>query len=269
MASLRRSLVFLVAGLFVWLGTSAPVLAAPEEDSEAGASGGGSFSTSGGSGAAESSGSGKSDTGGSGRGGGFQLPEFVYGGNSVSVLMPFQIGLTAFQPRARLALQYDRQLLKRHWIHIGVAALLDRGNFSTFKMDECGILAAGRCQRNTVAGMDIYAGYTHKFHIEKKPWLVPYLRAGASGGFWKLPRVSGDRATREQDRVSSWYLDLRLGAGLRIFLLRDLAVGLDLNINPGFVRHKIDEEGSEADEFEHATEFLLGLEIPLVLEYRF
>lgn len=198
---------------------------------------------------------------------GFELPDFVYGGNAVSLLAPVQVGLTGngYIPRGRIGLQYDRQLYRAHWLHVGVAALFDRGSWQDFRMDSCGLTAAGTCQAGTTAGMDVWLGYTYKFYIESQPWIVPIVRAGVAGGFWSYPRIRG---TREQTRELSWMLGLQAGGGVRFFLLRELAIGIDLEFRPGFVIHRELEEG--ATEPDNDPAFILPLQIlPLIVEWRF
>lgn len=195
----------------------------------------------------------------------FELPDFVYGGNAISFQAPVQVGFVAFMPRVRLGLQYDRQLHKAHWIHVGVAALLDRGNYATFRTN-CGYpsTTTGVCGKGTVAGMDAYLGYTHKWYIKERPYLVPYGKLSLGGGFWKYPQLGG---TREQYRVSTWNMSIRAGGGLRIFLLRELALGIDLNLQVGFAVHKDHPQNGSPD---NSGQFLMGLEIlPVNLEYRF
>jgi hypothetical protein len=203
----------------------------------------------------------------SGKSSGFVLPDFVYGGNAVSLLAPVQIGLTpnGYIPRGRIGLQYDRQLHRAHWVHVGVAALFDRGNWQDFRMDTCGLTSAGTCQAGTTAGMDLWLGYTYKLYIEKKPWIVPIFRAGLAGGFWSYPRIGG---TREQSRELSWMLGIQAGAGVRFFLLRELAIGIDVEFRPGLVVHR--EKLAGAAEPDNDPAFILPLQIlPLLVEYRF
>jgi hypothetical protein len=199
---------------------------------------------------------------------GFQLPDFVYGGNAISLLAPIQIGLTpnGYIPRGRIGLQYDRQLHRAHWVHVGVAALFDRGNWDDFRMESCGLEAQiGTCQAGTTAGMDLAVGYTHKLFIEKKPWIVPTFRLGLAGGFWYYPRLSG---TREQTRELSWTLGLQAAAGVRFFLLRELAIGIDVELRPGLGIHR--ERLPAASKPDNDPAFMLPLQIlPLILEYRF
>lgn len=203
----------------------------------------------------------------SGSGGGFQPPDFVYGGNALSLLAPIQVGLTpnGYIPRGRIGLQYDRQLHRAHWVHLGVAALFDRGRWSDFRMDRCGLTGAGSCEVGTTAGMDLWLGYTHKFYIEKRPWIVPILRAGLAGGFWAYPKIGG---SREQTRELSWMLGLQAGAGLRFFLLRELAIGLDIEFRPGLAVHR--ERPPAPAEVDNDPAFILPLQVlPLIVEWRF
>lgn len=199
---------------------------------------------------------------------GFQVPDFVYGGNSISLLAPIQFGLTpnGYIPKGRIGLQYDRQLHRAHWLHLGLAAIFDRGDWQTFRMDSCGLeMQVGTCQPGTTAGMDIWVGYSHKLFIEKRPWIVPTFRVGVAGGFWYYPRLSG---TREQTRELSWMLGLQAAMGLRFFLLRELAIGIDVELRPGFVIHR--ERPFGASEPDNDPAFILPLQaLPLILEYRF
>jgi hypothetical protein len=199
---------------------------------------------------------------------GFQLPDFVYGGNAISFMAPIQIGLTpnGYIPRGRIGLQYDRQLHRAHWLHLSVAALFDRGNWKDFRMDSCGLEAQiGTCQAGTTAGMDMAIGYTHKLFIEKKPWIVPTFRLGLAGGFWYYPRLSG---TREQTRDLTWMLGFQAAAGIRFFLLRELAIGIDVELRPGLGIHR--ERLPAVSRPDRDPAFMLPLQItPLILEWRF
>lgn len=196
---------------------------------------------------------------------GFELPERVYGGNAISALMPLQVGFVNYMPKVRLGFQYDRQLFKQHWAYVGVAALFDRGDYRTFNESFCGLGASSStCGKGTVAGIDAWAGWAYKFYLAEYPWLVPIARVGAGGGWWKYPKLSG---TRLQALESSWSLSARGGGGVRLFLLEDLAIGLDLNLVIGFTRSKKRELAKETERF---SRFLLGMEIlPLIVEYRF
>ena len=198
---------------------------------------------------------------------GFVLPDFVYGGNAASLLAPIQVGLTpnGYIPRGRIGLQYDRQLHRAHWVHLGVAALFDRGRWSDFRMDSCGLTQIGTCQAGTTAGLDLWLGYTYKVYVEKYPWIVPTIRGGLAGGFWYYPRIGG---TREQTRELTWMLGLQAAAGVRFFLLRQLAIGIDIEFRPGLAVHR--ERPSGASEPDNDPAFILPLQIlPLLVEWRF
>ena len=197
---------------------------------------------------------------------GFKLPTRVAQGNAVSLLMPVQVGFAGYMPRVRIALQYDRQIAKAHWAYVGVAALLDRAGWENFRLPDCGLgNSVGSCNRGTVAGFDIYAGYAHKWYLDEHPYLVPIVRGAVGGGWWKYPDVGG---SRQQVRDSSWTLSVRPGAGLRFFPIVDLGIGLDVNFVLGFTRSK-DWPLAPAPT-EKNTNFLFGMEIlPLIVEYRF
>lgn len=196
---------------------------------------------------------------------GFVLPDFVYGGNAVSLLAPVQVGIVGYVPRGRIGLQYDRQLHRPHWVHVGIAGLFDRGGYKDFRMDQCGLGSqTGTCEAGTVAGMDIWLGYTYKLYIEKMPFLVPIFRAGLAGGFWKYPDLYG---TREQSRELSWTLGFQAGAGLRLFLLRELAIGLDVELRPSLMIHR---ERPPTGAIDKDPAFSLPIQIlPLIVEWRF
>lgn len=200
--------------------------------------------------------------------GGFEFPEMVVGGNAVSGLFPLQVGLVGYLPKGRLGFQYDRQLLRPHWIQAGAAIIFDRGDYSNFRMDECGLQSiAGACGKGGVVGFDVYAGYSHKFYVKSHPYIVPIVRANLGFSFFALPQVGGGDADREQSRVHSWTLNIRPGGGVRIFLLRDLALGADVNIPVGFLLHTDVPLNASRD---RQAAFLLGLELlPLLIEYRF
>lgn len=194
---------------------------------------------------------------------GFELPERVVGGNAISALLPLQVGFAGYLPRVRIGFQYDRQIQKAHWIYFGVAVLLDRAGWSNFRLPDCGGANFG-CEKGTVAGFDVYAGYAHKFYLKDNPYLVPIVRGGLGGGRWWLPDLGG---SREQIRDTTWTMNLRGGGGVRLFLLTDLALGVDVNLVIGFTRSTdIPYSGDKTK----ATNFLIGMEIlPLLVEYRF
>jgi len=207
---------------------------------------------------------------GSSSGGSYDWPELVIGGNALSAHLPFQIGAVGYMPKGRLSIQYDRQLsaaLAHHWVHLGASLLFDRGDWENFRLDGCDSNLDGSCQPGGVVGYDIYAGYTHRFYVANKPWLVPHLKGSLGFGWWALPKVSGGR---HQSRIKSWTLNLRPGGGLRIFLLDQLGVGMDVNIPFGFLVHTdiISDGAAEGSEDKNGG-FLLGFETLLAVEYRF
>jgi hypothetical protein len=226
--------------------------------------------------AAPSSASGSFDTSkgvqgsGSGGGGKYKWPELVVGGNAISLIAPFQIGAVGYLPKGRFSFQYDRQLspnLARHWIHLGAGIVFDRGDWKNFRLDSCDPNEVRNCAKGGVVGYDIFAGYTYRFFLKKRPWLVPHLKASVGYSWWALPKVGGDREEREQSRLRSWTLNLRPGAGLRIFPLDQLGVGIDVNIPVGFLVHT---DAIPLGGEDKSGGFLLGFEImPLTAEYRF
>lgn len=199
--------------------------------------------------------------------GGFAWPDRVIAGNAVAGIMPLQIGFLGYMPRARIGFQYDRQIQLGHWVHIGVAGLFDRGSWQSFKHGACGFGAsppAGSCEHGTVAGFDLYAGYNYKFYLKDRPYLIPYVRGSIGGGWWKYPKLGSSRL---QSLDWSGSGSLRLGGGLRLFLLDYLALGADLALVIGFTRSR---DAPLAGEASMVTQFLLGMEIlPLIVEYRF
>jgi hypothetical protein len=221
----------------------------------AGGSAGGTVSTSGASG--KSSGS------------GYEWPELVVAGNAVQFLAPLQFGIVSYLPKARFGFQYDRQLIKAHWLHFGVALVADRGGWENFRMGSCGLeLQSEACDKGGVVGFDIYAGYTYKFFVRKKPFIVPYVRGSIGYTFFALPKVGGGDGDREQTRTRSQGLSVRPGGGFRIFLLDTLGIGMDVALPLGFLVHRRLEDGGP--DYERDTNFLFGIEVhPLSLEYRF
>jgi hypothetical protein len=211
---------------------------------------------------------------GSSSGSGYDWPERVVGGNAISFIAPLQIGIVNYLPKARFGFQYDRQLRKAHWIYAGVAILADRGGWQNFRMDSCGLEGATginppeRCGRGGVVGVDLYAGYAHKWYIREHPYIVPIARGAVGWSWWALPQVGGGDSNREQSRTRSWTLNLRPGGGVRLFLLDELALGFDINLPIGFLVHT--DRPRDTDERNREAGFLLGIEIlPLILEYRF
>lgn len=194
----------------------------------------------------------------------YELPDHIIGGNAITALLPVQVGFAGYLPRVRLGFQYERQLYKAHWFYVAVAALLDRGDWQTFRLPECGLgNSKGSCNPGTVAGFDLTAGYAHKWFLEDNPYLVPIARVGLNGGSWWLPYIT---ESRQQSRERTWSMSVRGGGGLRLFLLRDLAIGLDLNLILGFT---VSRDTPLAKPPETNTQGLVGMEIlPLIVEYR-
>lgn len=257
--TLARSSLHLLVLVFVWmLAPSAADAAGP-----AGASGNVRVGTQG----ASSRGSGS----------GYDWPELVVGGNAISFQAPLQVGFgrnannfASYLPRARFAFQYDYQLRRAHWIHVGVAALFDRASWRNFRLDDCGLdeFSGGNvCESGSVAGFDIYAGYSHKWFIRKYPFIVPIARGSVGFSYWGLPELGGGISNRLQERVRTWALTLRAGGGARFFVLEQLGIGGDLNLPIGFA---INTDVDATGESDRTAKFVLGLEIlPIVVEYRF
>ncbi|MCH9686216.1 MAG: hypothetical protein K0V04_32585 [Deltaproteobacteria bacterium] len=206
---------------------------------------------------------------GSSKRGNYNWPDLVVGGNAISFMAPFQIGAVGYLPKGRFSFQYDRQLgvkLARHWIHGGVSLLFDRGDWENFRLDSCD-RADFSCEPGGVVGWDAYAGYTFRFFLQKRPWLVPFLKGSVGFAWWAYPNVGGGRSERQQTRFRTWTLNLRPGGGLRIFLLDQLGIGMDVAIPVGFLVHT---EAEAAQSEDRSGGFLLGFEImPLTVEYRF
>lgn len=207
----------------------------------------------------------RGSAGSSGKKSGFKLPKRVAQGNAISLLMPVQVGFAGYMPRVRIAVQYDRQIQKSHWAYVGVAALLDRGDYTNFRLSNCGLGESVRvCNKGTVAGFDIYAGYAHKWYLEDHPYLVPIARGAIGGGWWAYPDITG---SRQQSRESTFAMSIRPGGGLRFFPLLDLAIGIDVNFALGFT---VSKDTPLAMRTQKKAGFLFGMEIlPLVIEYRF
>jgi hypothetical protein len=213
----------------------------------------------------------KSGAKGSGSGSDYDWPEVVYGGNAISLLVPFQIGAVGYIPKGRFAFQYDRQILKGHWFHIGVGIDFDRARAKNFRMS-CGLPAGGRiCGPGGVVGFDIYAGYTHKFYVKAKPWVVPFVRGALGYSLFALPRVGEDETLRLQNRTRSQYIALKPGGGFRLFLLPELGLGSEINIPIGVLIHRnVTDDGVGNPVRDTGAGFLLGFEImAVVVEYRF
>jgi hypothetical protein len=122
-----------------------------------------------------------------------------------------------------------------------------------------------------VVGFDLYAGYTYKFYIQKKPWVVPFIRAALGYSLFALPRVGEDDTLRLQNRTRSQYIAIKPGAGFRLFVLPELGVGSEINIPLGALIHRnIVDDGTGSPTRDPGSAFLLGFEImALVVEYRF
>lgn len=198
----------------------------------------------------------------------FRWPELVYGGNAVSVKMLNQVGFgETFLPRVRIGVQYDRQLDKAHWIHGGVAWLLDRASVARFvgpsgcQLDS--VEGEDLCGPGTIMGVDVWVGYTHRFYIRRLKWLVPHAKGSIGFSAWKYPRINGARL---QARESSWGVHAAIGGGARIFIRPDIGVGIDLDLRLGSLTHTDKPVGEELKR----SHFQIGLQIlPLVGEYRF
>jgi hypothetical protein len=212
---------------------------------------------------------GTSGASGSSSGGGYEWPELVVAGNAVQFLAPLQFGIVSYLPKARFAFQYDRQLIKGHWIHIGAAVLADRGGWENFRMGRCGLEGqSAACGKGGVVGFDVYAGYTYKFFIRDKPFIVPYVRGSIGYTFFALPKVGGGDGNREQTRTRSQGMSVRPGGGFRVFLLDTLGIGMDVSLPLGFLVHRNLEEGAE--DYNRESSFLFGIEVhPVSIEYRF
>ncbi len=202
----------------------------------------------------------------------WQPPEVVYGGNAASVLLPFQIGIVGYLPKAKVALAYDRQIVKAHWISLSAGFLADRGNYRNFRMDRCGFenpdgsLPPTLCETGSVLGFDLGLAYVHKFYLRKRPWLVPFVRLGLGLGWWKLPRLRGGDGSREQIRTSTWAVRLDPAGGLRWFPISQLGIGAELQVPIGGLIHREVPQGGSA---RRRGGFLLGVATLLGVEARF
>ncbi len=199
-------------------------------------------------------------------------PERVIGGNALSVLLPFQIGVVSYLPKAKVALQYDRQFNKAHWGYVAAGFLADRGNYENFRMKRCGFETAmgntpqGLCNNGGVAGFDLALGYVHKFYVAKHPWIVPFTRVGAGFAWWKLPSVKGGESARNQIRTSTAAINLQPAGGIRIFITGDVALGMEIQVPLGVAIHRVVTQGGSK---RNEASFLLGIATLLGLEYRF
>jgi hypothetical protein len=239
---MRRALTTLVLALLA-LVVLPSVAQADAETGPSRSSGSASFST---------------DEGGRSSGSGYDWPEVVVGGNALSFQAPLQFGIVNYLPKARFAFQYDRQLRKGHWVHVGLAILADRGDWRNFRMDSCGFTAAGQCEAGGVVGFDLYAGYSYKWYLRERPWLVPIARGSVSYSYFALPNVRGGDATREQIRTHTTAITIKPGGGFRIFLLNVLSVGSDINLPLGLlVFREVPDGGSR----ERSAGFLFGIEV--------
>jgi len=203
--------------------------------------------------------------------GNYPWPELVVGGNAVSGLFPLQFGIVQYLPKARFGVQYDRQIRRAHWIYGGVALLFDRGDYDNFRTD-CGLDPSNdgevdSCGKGGVVGVDLYAGYAHKFFLRDYPFIVPIARAAIGYSYFSLPTVGRGDAYRLQERTQSWTINVRPGGGVRLFFLPDVGIGFDINLPIGVVVHREVPEGGGV---ERSAKFLLGIEVlPLIVEYRF
>lgn len=199
-------------------------------------------------------------------------PNFVVGGNGVSLQMPLQLSAGGYIPRWRFGLGYQRQIFRKHWAYAQAAFLVDRGNWETFGSDACGldnVSGPDICRKGAVTGFELAAGYEHRFFLSDYPYLVPSARAGLGFAAWTYPHKDGSRI---QARQSAWSLDLRVGGGVRWFLTHQIGVGADLNLKIAWVRHRdrVMMGTNLPSEVKHDSDAALGFEIlPLCGEFRF
>lgn len=199
-------------------------------------------------------------------------PDFVVGGNGLVLQMPVQLSAGGYIPRWRFALSYHRQIFRKHWASVQIAALVDRGNWERFGSKSCGLApVAGTkvCEKGAVKGFEIALGYEYRFFLRDYPYLVPSVRAGVGFANWSYPHRNGSRM---QARTSAWSLDARVGGGIRWFLTHQIGVGIDLNLKGGLVRHQDKPvlANALAGQVTHDNDGFFGFEIlPLCGEFRF
>lgn len=197
-------------------------------------------------------------------------PDFVVGGNAVTLQMPVQLSTGGYIPRWRFSLGYQRQIFRKHWAFAQVSGLLDRGNWERFGSKNCGIVAiTGVCEKGGVKGFEAAIGYEYRFFLSDYPYLVPSVRAGVGFASWTYPHKNGSRM---QARESAWSMDVRVGAGIRWFLTHQVGVGMDFNVKGGLVRHKDRPvlANALAGQTTHDNDGFVGFEIlPLCAEVRF
>ena len=197
----------------------------------------------------------------------YQPPERVVGGNAVSLLMPFQIGIVGYLPKARFGFAYDRQIVKSHWVYGSLGLLADYGNFQNFRMDRCGFedssgaRPTGLCGNGSVLGFDIGIGYVYRWYLAKRPAIVPFVRGGLGFSWWKYPDLVGDL---QQDRDSTFAMTFRPAGGVRFFVTGDFGLGFEVELPFGFSVHDRTLEGEDG-----RSAFLLGVAALLGFEYRF
>ncbi len=164
----------------------------------------------------------------------FSWPAIVRGGDAFTLRMPMQWGLIAYRPRVRIELGWVHAFTRNHHLWLRASALLDRGRRHVLapdlfaKSDAC----LGDCRGGTVAGASVGLGYRWMPVFDKKPWIAPVLHAGLAAGPWFHPT---ERV--ESTRNYTVHVGLETGAGLRLFLLENLAIGLDLDLQLDLLAH--------------------------------
>lgn len=187
--------------------------------------------------------------------------------DKLELALPFQIAVLGYVPRVRVGLSYGHRFGRGHWLTVGAAALLDRGGHATFGEDPCGrreVPNTKVCEPGTVAGLDGQLGYVHWFRVDARPRLVPVVRVGATGGWWRYPSANG--VFLHQDRDQSWMIGGRVGGGLRGLVRPRFAMGFDVDATVAFVRHL------DVPLYEYATwssGVLVGVGVLSCLEYLF